>query len=593
MDSKRIQRRTGMEYALFLILFLGTLFINAVLCSYLVEIIVRQSRQITIVWYMDKRAFFWAEVMVVFCVSLFLSMCTNRPAHALRITNLLIFCPAVIYSYKWQFRGEPLLLTDFGQIREAAELVPNFKMTIPSILLSAFVILIVLIPIPYMGQRLEIRGKRRAICSAASAVFFLGSLFYAANIDFSIPNQYTDLYNKAGFLRGLWETRPQKQLEKPAEYERTQVLSLLEGFGAETVSSQTCKPDVFFIMSESLFDLYRLEKLDMTMDPLASLKKLQEEYSGANFLAPNFGGGTFYSEYEVLTGYRTSDTPNVLFNDKDVITEGMDTLVTVLKEAGYTATAVHPNSGRYYNRAYNYRRMGFDRMQFAGDGLKPITEKIGFYPKDKPLLKQVLDDYDGIKAENQPLFYHIVTYQNHGPYASDYDRRDVLVMNRSGDEKKNAENYSNACIEHMEAVAYFLQALSERKRPAVVVLWGDHAPNTSSFGLQPGDGANAALYYQTPILIWNNYGADFKLEEDSIAAYRLGAVVLNLLGIHSDAYFNWLAENDEPDLLTSRHLLEIEGRFMEDDDRYKEISDQLYLLHYDRLKGEKYWKEAN
>ena len=129
------------------------------------------------------------------------------------------------------------------------------------------------------------------------------------------------------------------------------------------------KPDIVFIMSESLFDLYRLNKLDMTADPLASFKALQKEYAGADYISPNLGGGTFASEYEVLTGYRASDTPGALFNNHAVTKDGMDTVVSTLKQAGYYTVAMHPHGSSFYNRAFNYRRFGFDELLFDDTGL--------------------------------------------------------------------------------------------------------------------------------------------------------------------------------------------------------------------------------
>ena len=581
---------TGRERALRILSGSLTLLVIALQCTYLTEVVARRARSSALAWANSRPLLFLAETAVFFACAVFFIFLSGRPRRGVRLVTVPALVLSAINLYKMDLRGEPLLMTDFAQAREALMVMPHFRLTPHRYLIVAIVLLGVLLPRLFERTRLPITAAGRRAAAAVSGLAAAAVLVIAMSTPLYIPQQTDLLYEEAGWVRALWETRPKNLLKQPDNYSEEAVLSALAGSGAEPLAGDTVLPDVFFIMSESMFDLNRLGVLEMSADPLEGIKALQERFAGADYIAPHLGGGTFYSEYEVLTGYRAEDTPGALFSDRSATADGMVTLATVLKDAGYATTVMHPNTSRFYSRGFNYRRFGFDRQLFTDTGLPAITEKVGPYPKDSGLFRLLLEDY-GARDETSPYFAFVITYQNHGDYKYEYDRRDILVTDREGTQKRSGENYLNALLEHAEAVESLLEELSRRERPCVVVLWGDHAPGIGDFGLDFGRGSEATPYYRTPLLIWNNYGADFAVGEEAVAAYRLGAIVLSRLGIRTDAYFNLLADL-VPDLVESQRMVEEDGSVFRDDVRYDALDDTLLLLHYDRLKGEGYWKGA-
>ena len=589
-----LTRKNAKETVLFFLCTLAALFVNAVSCFYICESVARRNRSSVLLWAQSNPKLFWGSVLVVFAWSVFFMLLWNRADRGARTANVLLFLLVTASMFKRSLRGEPLLLTDFGQIAEAAEIMPNFRPHFPGFFVAA--ILMVPVLFPFLQSRMRAVNRRwlRIALPFAGLAFALlvTRTVLLQDPNMHIPYQYDIMYEQTGFVRGLWETRPKDQLTEPEDYGPERVRAVLSGYEGEPLAEDAVRPDIFFIMSESLFDLYRDGKLRMNRDPLALLKEIQEEGTGADYFSPNLGGGTFFSEYEVLTGYRAQDTPGALFNNHAATKEGMAGVVRTLLDAGYETTAIHAHGGSYYNRIFNYGRFGIRRMLFSDTGLPEISEKIGNYPKDLPLFRIMIEDYEKNRTD-APWFCHCVTYQNHGGYDyTDYGRRDVVVSNRSGRAKNAAENFLNGSLEHMEAVRWLLDYFTERERPVVVVLWGDHAPNIGSFGMDFGEGKATAPYYRTPLFVWNNYGADLSIGEEAVAAYRLGAIVLNRIGFRSDPYLNWLAENGNPDLVSALHMLEENGKVFEDDARYDAISRDMLLLHYDRVRGDEYWREA-
>lgn len=563
--------------------------LNAVISLYFVEMVSRQASKTAMAFVINQSPLFIAETLFFLALGMSISLLTRRPSASLFACNLFFLLLAAVHLFKKQLRGEPLLLTDFGQTKEALQILPQFHLFVPRYLIVVAFVLLIAIPGVFIGFRLRLPLKERIFLLLISIVLTAFSGFHLVSIPLHVPFQYDLLYDTAGFLRGLWETKPKWQLNEPPDYDKHLVLSALGGHTCESLPPDAVKPDIVFIMSESLFDLYRLNKLDMTVDPLASFKALQKEYAGADYISPNLGGGTFASEYEVLTGYRASDTPGALFNNHAVTKDGMDTVVSTLKQAGYHTVAMHPHGSSFYNRAFNYRRFGFDELLFDDTGLPKIEERIGGYPADGALFACAEQAYEQRDPE-KPWFAHIVTYQNHGSYAYDYDRRDIEVLNRDGTEKKASENYANAVLTHVEALEQLFSYFSKQDSPVVVVVWGDHAPNVQEFGISFGTGANTAPFYRTPLLVWNNYGASFELDE-TLPAYRLGAYILNGLGFRTDAYFNWLSDA-QPNLVSALHMIEKDGNVLSDSDAFEAADQKLLLFHYDRLLGEQYWKEA-
>ena len=570
--------------------FAASLFLDALLLLYAVELISRRNGDGILVWSLNHPVQFFANAVFLFFLLLGAALLL-RPRRGIRIVHLLLLLLATVSFFKTDYRSEPLLLTDFMQAKEGLAIAGKLHFSFPWFLILAWAAGIAL-PMLFPKKPLPLRRGRRFLLSAAAFACFAGSFAWAVSLPLPPTYQYKYLFEENGFFLGLAETRPRRELERPADYSRARIAGILKDDMGIRETFPAVKPDIFFIMSESLFDLAGETDLAFSRDPLAGLRTLMEEGIGARFIAPAYGGGTFYAEYETLTGYRAKDTPTRIYYDSEVIQPGMRSVVRALSEQGYRTAAVHPNDGAFYNRKRSYAAMGFDRLYFKNE-LGKFETHIGSFPSDRELFQKVLAIYGADAEEDAPCFYHIVTYQNHGAYNYLYDRRDIRVENIADEETRNqAENYANATLTHVEAVCEFAEALRSRGRPALIVLWGDHAPAVRFLGAELPEAASArARFYTTPLLIWNNYGAEYSWPEAYTAAYRLGAGVLHLLGMDGDGYFRWLSEAERPDMVTALGLLEEDGRFFSDAERYQRLDEDLKALHYDRLIGERYGEE--
>ncbi|MCR4708100.1 MAG: LTA synthase family protein [Clostridiales bacterium] len=572
--------------------FLASLAVDAMLLLYAAELIARRNGDGILVWSAARPDQLATCVTLLFL--LLLSAVSLFPVRrGIRLIHTLALLLFTVSYFKLDYRGEPLLLTDFFQAKEGIAIAGKLRLFPPWYLILCWAALFVFIPLLFPKKRLPFPMVPRLCLGAAAAVGFGFGLTRAAAMPLTPSWQYTALYEYNGFFLGLLSTRPRQELTRPEDYSRERIFSVLGEADGEGSATPEIRPDIFFVMSESLFDLASVTDLKMTADPLEGMWALMEEGIGAEAITPGYGGGTFYSEYEVLTGYRSKDTPSRLYYDTEIIRDGMKSVVSALKAQGYETAALHPNTGMYYNRVRSYKALGFDRRLFKSE-LGKFDTYIGPYPSDRDLFAKVLALYEKDRKEDTPHFYHIVTYQNHGAYGYSYDRKDIRVLNREGEEKNMAENYANAVLTHVEALNDFVDALRESPRPVLLVLWGDHAPAVGAFGVKlPVGAATKSKFYTTPLLIWNNYGARYEWPRKYTPTYRIGARILYLLGMETDRYDRWLALSDTPDMVTALGILEKNGRFYEDRADYDALDADMKLLHYDRLLGENYAEEAS
>ncbi|MGO4611881.1 sulfatase-like hydrolase/transferase, partial [Variovorax sp. 2RAF20] len=81
---------------------------------------------------------------------------------------------------------------------------------------------------------------------------------------------------------------------------------------------------------------------------------------------------------------------------------------TFFRGEGYTARALHPFSGWFWNRNEVYNDFGFE--EFRTEETLPPMEKRGIFASDDSLMKEIMREGDGL---DKPFFFFAVTLQGH------------------------------------------------------------------------------------------------------------------------------------------------------------------------------------
>lgn len=378
-------------------------------------------------------------------------------------------------------------------------------------------------------------------------------------------------------------------IDKPDAYKKETIENLTAGMICEENTEAETYPNIIFIQNESLYDLELITEKVWNEDPLAGLKELQEKYTSGKMISPTSGGGTCNVEYEILTAYPYYNTGGTPFSNQ--IKAGTDSLVSILKAQGYATEAIHFNRGDFFNRKVAYANLGFDKMVFSEDiEAGSADELFNSWFGDRRVYQELITEFEN-RDKSMPYFAHVVMTQNHGPYVYDYNAYGIEVeQDMDEDEKQQMQTYLNLEKESVESLIEVLEYFEQVEDPTILVFWGDHALGVAMFGISTDDSVDDYVAtHLTPLLIWDNYG----LKKDDlgvVSAYNISPYLLNLIGLKTDAYMNYMYENAVPNVLNEIEIVDENAYtyLYTWDEEQETVWNNVWLLQYDRMFGKKY-----
>lgn len=332
------------------------------------------------------------------------------------------------------------------------------------------------------------------------------------------------------------------------------VRSLLAKVPVKTtpVAADAVRPDVVVILSESLFDPTIMKGMADLPETIPNVRAAIAEGHGGDMKVPTFGGGTIRTEFEVMTGMPMDAFPNAPFPYVTLVRDHIPGLVGELKKHGYRAVAVHGNDGSFWNRTNAYKSIGFDRF---------ITKRE--FPKNAPRNGRWISDaamtdviLDQLERATGPTFVLGLSIESHGPYAdektTDQAERDAVRV-PPGLAPKQALELRNYLYHAHRADAQFArlrEALQARKRPTVLLFFGDHLPGLRDVFQAQGfyDGRPATKQYVPWVLLRTDRPQDRTVPHTE--SWMLPGMVLRLAGFDDDRYFaltNGLSQRLSPE----------------------------------------------
>ncbi len=164
------------------------------------------------------------------------------------------------------------------------------------------------------------------------------------------------------------------------------------------------KPDIVVVLEESTFDPVRLAVCDIAPCRSDLFRPGAHDVAGGSLLVHTFGGGTFTSEFAVLTGL-----PHSLFGSAGMYAPYRlaplmhETLPQHLHALGYRNAAVYPTEGGFLNARNAYRHYGFDALHDAAElGL-------GWQSSDAEVFAAARQVMEAERVGGQPLFLMVLT----------------------------------------------------------------------------------------------------------------------------------------------------------------------------------------
>lgn len=581
---------------------IGLTFLFAVVTVTVVELITRKSTDATLTFLST-----WAQPGWTTCGLFFLALLALDALIGRRHQGILVLAPAAILlalisEQKQIFLTDPLYPTDLLFGRQIMELMPALvrdrPVTAVAVAIGSLLAVAALLSLwvfawkRFRPLNLKERGLRLAVALPLLAGFFsiLDYNQFSQMRDrlqvFPIMWDQTENYRHNGFMLAFAINLPMANVKAPAGYSPDAIDQIYQD-PLPAGTSHRSKPDVIVVMSESLWDPTKLSNVKLSPDPMPLIRSSE---SGSIF-SPEFGGLTANVEFEALTGFSNAFLPTGSIPYQQYVRDPLPSLATFFRGEGYTARAIHPFAGWFWNRTSVYKSFGFET--FKTEETMPVMSKRGIFTSDEALTKEIIRQAD---AQQDPFFFFTVTLQGHGPYeATRYAKNTIKVEgNLPPTDNQVLSTYAQGVKEADDSLKMLMDWASNRDRETIIVVFGDHLPplNTvyTSAGYmnditaaRRGSVEQMKREHETPLIVWSNRTG---VREDigTISPALLPYHILKEAGYEHPYYTGFLGRVQERyDIIDRYQLIRHDGKAATDWSRKKNIDplvrDYRYLQH--------------
>lgn len=308
-------------------------------------------------------------------------------------------------------------------------------------------------------------------------------------------------------------------------------------------------PDVVVVLEESTFDPRILKLCTIPECHRAMFDADRQTRAHGPMTVHTFGGGTWTSEFSLLTGLAHTLFGNAgLYAPYNLAPRVAYTLPKAFKQAGYRAIALYPMSGDFLNARNAYDYYGFDAFY---DGTQ---YGLGWESHDADLLEVFKRVYGDEKRAHPdtPLFVFMLTLHQHGPHMKPlteltppYDKPlfPGTFKPKALDDwlNLNLGNYLQRLSESDAMMDDLQKFLLGGQRPAVLAHFGDHQPSfdgaINEIPKTVPKQAKPVAHWVTYYMVKSNFPVRARYDYPVLDIAFLGSLVLDVAGVPKDAYY--------------------------------------------------------
>ena len=534
----------------------------------------------------------------------------KRQTFVFTFMTIVSFLVGLGTKLKIDFRGVGLNILDFLILQEAGGMTNNLSTSFivtASIMVILFSLLFIFIIVNMPKIKLSSKIRRNGVLA-----FIIVSLF----LYFLGP--YTVTIKSAGIKRKLYieesgslyyfaaQIKNTTSLKAPSEEDVAAFLKPI--VDAAPAKTDTVKPDVLIIQSESFTDPTIIGMDNFSADPLPFFHSLQKVSNSFGMSVPSFCGGTANTEFEVITGMSTIFFPSDATVYANYMTKPTISLGSILKQNGYSSTLLHPFHSTFYSRDNAYKLLGFDK--FYGleylSGVEAVNidtrywDAVDDYMTDEMLYSHVINELEQDTPESKFVF--AVTMQNHTPFVVPEGYEDKITYTGDGLTNditmRKYNTYLSSLKASDDALSDLIMYLKKREKPTIVLFYGDHYPKINQNGNAYTDlglvenltsPENDYITHVTPAFIWSNY-KDVGKSNRNIDASLVSAKLLSLTGIEVPNYMkvNNYLEGLNINSMTNAYMV-MNGQFYNNDsEEYKKVYELYSMTNGDILSDNQY-----
>ena len=513
------------------------------------------------------------NVLCCLVVYLVVQLFTNNAGLSCIISHTSLLSFAFINYFVYLFRGNEFTFSDIRSIGTGLSVAGNYKLQLND--RGAYAIFGAALFIAFV-RKCHVKFARawqmRIIDAmlAAICVIIVGMAAYDVNTEtWEQKGTYRNGYI-LNYILGIRDSF----IAQPDGYSEEAIQKLEKKYSSndkDYSKTDVKDPTIIVIMNESFSDLSVLGDLQTNIPLTQFIDSLKENTTKGYALSSVFGAKTPNSEWEYLTGNSMAFLPAGSVVYQQYISDTPTSIVSNLKDDGYTCVAMHPYYETGWSRNQVYPKIGYDEMHFIDDFDQ--TKILREYITDQELYDKIIQRYES-RGANEKLYLMGITMQNHGGYGEPYDNfyEGCYKIGRS---YTDANQYLSLVHESDKAVKNLIEYFSKVDDPVEIVFFGDHQPslNSNFYPLLNGKGMSGLTedeleaLYTVPFFIWTNY--DTPEETVDITSLNfLSTMTLERAGIELPAYNKFLA-----DMMETVPAVNSRGYYSKEKQCYQHIDD--------------------
>lgn len=515
----------------------------------------------------------------IFLFMTFTYLLSNRLWVGFSLTALLFVIMSIINKYKLMYRDDPFSFIDIKLVRESIIMAEKYSLKLTPLIIILIIVLIaiaIILKIFFKNRVKKIGVRIFLLITVIAAGFFIFKNFYFNTKlykelgDKSLINIWiqSEQYQSKGFVYPfIYSIKDAKETELEGYDEKKAIEDLSTMKYSDIPEEQ--KVNIISIMLEAYNDFSEFKNVNLGIDIYENFHKFKDESIHGKLITNVFAGDTINTERAFVTGFYNH--PKYFKNT--------NSFVWYFKEQGYMTEAMHPITGSFYNRRSINEYLGFESFDHYENKYKYIQEAI---LDDIDFFDYIIEGFENSKKNDQPYFNFSVTYQNHGPYATEkYTEKQYLKKNSSYDEGiyNIINNYFAGIYKTDKALKKLFDYFRNEEEPTVIIVFGDHNPwlgkghvgyDMLGINLDLSNVEGFKNYFQTPYIIWGNSGAkktfnkDFIGEGSVISPNFLMSELFEYIGWNGDEYMQYILNLKEKIDVNNKNYFKVNGEFIKE-----------------------------
>ena len=504
-------------------------FIIALVMEIILEMLGRRSIIAGFAFVINSPFVYLYNVSIIFFTMLFALFLRKRVFGIIIISAIWLTC-GIVNFVVLGYRVTPFAAIDLLMVQDVISMLDVYFAKWQQILLVVAGVLVIAGLVILFRKTPRFEGERKVkrtmlVCVLA---WVLVVVFTNFNVKHNIiSDDFANLgnaYRDYGFAYCFTNSIIDNGISKPDNYSEATMKAIKDDLDDVHTYGKVNKPNIIVIQLESFFDPNQVEGLEMSENPLPNFTKFKSEYPSGYLTVPALGAGTANTEFEVLTGLKSSFFGAGEYPYKTTVNKTpVESMCSLLKKQGYGAYAIHNNKGSFYDRQNVYDEMGFDSF-ISLEYMYDVQYTSTGWAKDESLINDImkcLRDTDGQD------FVFTISVQGHGRYPTEPDSCEDHIQLTYTDKEVEPQfhYYVNQIYEMDKMIGDLVDELNAYGEDYVLVLYGDHLPSLNLSDEQ----LPYSNLFQTEYVMVNNMGLD--IEDEDIASWQVSRKLLEALNI--------------------------------------------------------------